>query len=338
MNERTHSWIAIRAIALLEENGSEKDLVALLKPHARKASVGAWIPDQVDAKRGGAGNSTDCHVLKMEPYEGTLKGRFVVKKDDLLEKIGTYRKTHGYLQKDPTLKNDWWAAAFRGDIPKAGQHLPNRIMALSTMLKDLLLMGDKRVDQLIPGDIRFAQYMAPELRTSAEAAAMYFFMLSHFVADVNMPCHCDGRKLSGYSEGLHMELEDYWSKKVGTGFDKKNLLKEDTDTELILETARGIDKNFGLSFDSGTIPDLHDKHDVWLETMYLCRASFAIASIIAPYKEYQYESDMRAPFETLFPGNNNQALTEVSSTILHDAVLNSAIIWKHIWNKVSVHG
>jgi len=65
VNQRTHSWIAVRAIALLEDEGASKNLVKLLKPHARMATVGAWIPDQVDAKRGG--NKTENHVLKIEP-------------------------------------------------------------------------------------------------------------------------------------------------------------------------------------------------------------------------------------------------------------------------------
>jgi len=40
MNQRTYSWIGIRAIALLEEKNEEKNLVRLLKPHAREASEG----------------------------------------------------------------------------------------------------------------------------------------------------------------------------------------------------------------------------------------------------------------------------------------------------------
>lgn len=337
MNERTHAWIGIRAIALLEDNGLEKGLVTLLKPHARKASVGAWIPDQVDAKKGGAGNITECHVLKMEPYGGTQKARFVVKKDELLERIGMPRRTAKFLHADTTLNKDWWSMPFRGDVSKPGQHLPNRIMALATMLKDLLLMGDEQVDHLIPGEIRFAQYLAPELRTREEAAAAYFFMLSHFVADAHMPCHCDGRKLSGYSEGLHKELEDHWSRRVGTGFDKKNLLKEDSETN-VFQNARCIDNKFNLSFDTDTIPDLYKKHDAWLEAMYLCRAAFAIASIIAPFSTYPYDSDEKAPFETVFANGNKQLLDEMSCTVLHDAVLSTAIIWKHIWSKVSVQG
>lgn len=336
MDQLTHSWIAIRAIALLEDENKEKNLVSLLKPHARKASVGAWIPDQVDAKRGGAGSSTDNHVLKMEVYKGSQTDRFIVKKDELLGQIGTYRMMTQFLHKDNCLGDQWWTTPYKGDVPKPGQHLPNRIMALTTTLKDLLLMGDQRIDQLIPGDIGFIQFMDSEARTREEAAAMYFFMLSHFVADVCMPCHCDGRKLSGYDGGLHKELETHWSKKVGIGFEKGNLLKKDADNDQILQQAREIDKQFNLSFGQILISDLPQSHDAWLEAVYLCRASFAIASIIAPYQKYPYDdSQKKAPFDVVLGKGNEQVLAAVDQTVIHDAILNTAIIWKHIWSKVS---
>jgi hypothetical protein len=342
MNQRTHSWIAIRAIALLEDENRERNLVRLLKPHARKASVGAWIPDQVDAKRG---SPTDSHVLKIDPCEDSQSGRFITLKDELLERIGMYRMTARFLQNDNSLNNQWWSTPYRGDVPKPGQHLPNRIMGLSNMMKDLLLMGDQRVDQLIPGDVRFARYMAPEVRTREEAAAMYFFMLSHFVADVCMPCHCDGRKLAAYNEGLHKELEAHWSRKVGTGFEKRNLLTNNTnltgaqirtDSNQVLQQARNIDSKFGLHFGQPSIPDLHRDHDVWLEVINLCRASFAVASIVVPYRQYPYaDPQARAPFDTVLGNGNGQLLADVNQTVMHDAILNTAIIWKHIWNKVS---
>jgi len=336
MDQQTHSWIAIRAIALLEEEGKDKTLVSLLKPHAQKASVGAWIPDQVDAKRGGAGSSTDNHVLKIDPYKGSQTDRFVVKKDELLKQIGMHREAAQFLQKDGSLDDRWWAMPYKGDVPKPGQHLPNRIMALSTTLKDLLLLGDQRIDRLIPGDIRFARYMDTELRTRVEAAAMYFFMLSHFIADVCMPCHCDGRNLAGYERGLHKELEAHWSKKVGSRFEKKNLLKEGGDTKQIFQEAREIDSQFELHFGQGPIPDLHPGHDIWLDAIYLCRASFAIASIIAPYQTYAYDDpQITAPFDVVLGKGKEEALSAIDRTVMYDAILNTAIIWKHIWNKVS---
>ncbi len=343
MNQRTHSWIAIRAIALLKDENKEKNLVRLLKPHARKASVGAWIPDQIDAKRGGS--VTDNHVLKIKPYTGREKWRFVTRRDELLKRIGKHRKTYDFLKADSILDDTWWDAAYKGHVPKPGQHLPNRAMALSTMMKDLLLMGCREIDRLIPGDVRFAQYTIPETRTQEAAAVMYFFMLSHFIADMCMPCHCDGRKLAGYARGLHKEMEKHWSRKVGTGFEKRNLLQKDlkltpaearADSSRVLEQARNIDGKFGLNFGQISIPDLRRKHDVWLEAVYLCRASFAMASIIAPHQLYPYDDPRaRAPFKTVLGGTNGQLLEDVNETVMHDAVLNTAIVWKHIWNKVS---
>lgn len=334
MNERTHSWIAVRAIALLAENEPAGTLAAFLKPHARKASVGAWIPDQTDSKRSGVGNSTDCHILKMKPHTGGDKKRFVVKKDELLKRLGAHRQTAAFLAADTTLDGAWWDGAYKGDVSRPGQHLPNRVMALSTMLKDLLLMGDATLDRLIPGEILFADYLDPELRTRELAAATYFFMLSHFVADSSMPCHCDDRKLAGYSEGLHKELEEYWSKKIGTAFDKKNLVNGQDDGTTILDQARAVDAKFGLKFAPGPIPGLYKDHDEWLEGVYLCRASFAVSCILAPESKYPFGGDAQAPFALTFPARS-PLLADMSRAVLHDAVLNTAIIWKRIWEKVS---
>lgn len=221
MNQRTHSWIAIRAIGLLDDEGEVPDLVKLLEPHACMASVGAWVPDDTDAKRGDAGSVTENHILKMEPYGGPGPDRFVTRKNVLLNEIGPHRRAAVFLQNDQTLPDAWWAAPYRGDVDKPGKHLPNRAMALSTMLKDLILMGDPDVQELLPGAAPgFLKWMATETRTQDEATAMYFFMLSHFVADASMPCHCDARALAGYSNGLHKELEAHWSKQIGTAFDK----------------------------------------------------------------------------------------------------------------------
>jgi hypothetical protein len=338
MDQRTHSWIAIRAVALLEEEKKNKNMVDLFAPHIGRASVGAWIPDDIDAKRGGAGSATDNHILKTGPYQGGQRARFICTKEELMEQLGMYRQTAQFLSNDDYLDDQWWAAPYKGDVAKPGQHLPNRAMAMSTMLKDLLLMGNQEIDRLIPGEVRFTKYMVPEVRTQEEAAAMYFFMLSHFIADSCMPCHCDGRKLAGYAEGLHKELETYWSEKVGTGFEKNNLLQKDSGqtTADVLQKSRDIDSEFGLNFTGIKIPDLRPDHDVWLEIIYVCRATFAVASIIAPYKQYKYDDpDARAPFDTIFGGANKQVLEGSSRAVMYDAVLNTAIVWKYIWNKVS---
>lgn len=332
MNERTHAWIAIRAIALLDDERKSANLVTLLKRHAAKTSVGAWIPDCTDAKRGGAG--TECHVLKMTPYVGPTSERFVVTKDDLLDRVGSARKIPMLLQNDTTLDSTWWSVPFKGHVSKPGQHLPNRVMALSTMLRDLLIMGDETVDGLIPGRVVFAKYLENEIRTREEAAATYFFMLSHFVADICMPCHCDGRDLSDYEAGIHKEWEKAWSDVVGDYFTKDKLTAAGVTPEDAIKESKEIDQKFGITF-SKTVPPLKKGHDEWLESMYLCRASLGIANIVAPFKDYPYgESQKKSSYEALL-GENDALRKKVDSAIMHDAVLNTAIIWKNIWGRVS---
>ena len=335
MNQRTHSWIAIRAIALLEDENKERDLVTFLKPHAREASVGAWIPDQTDAKRGGS--ATENHILKMEPFNGSQSKRFVTTKKDLLKHLGKRRAISAYLENDKTLDAKWWKSPYRGDVDKPGQHLPNRAMGLSTMMKDLLLLGSPDLDQLIPGNVHFVDYMVLNSRTTREAAAMHYFMLSHFLADSAMPCHCDARRLAGYSRGLHKELEGHWSKKVTTYFEKKKLGPDvmGPTPNQVLEKARTIDAKFGLDFGNNSIPDLIKGHDVWLEMIFQCRASFALNSIIAPPKVYPYGSGKLAPFKKVLGKSKPKLLKEVDRIVMHDAVLNTAIVWKHVWKKVS---
>ncbi len=335
MDERTHAWIAVRAVALLEDKGEAPNLVALLKPHVREASVGAWIPDKTDAKRGGA--RTENHILKIAPC-GTDPGkRFVTNKVELLKHLGSDRQITGYLDKNPLLDAPWWEASYKGDVPRPGQHIPNRAMALSTMLKDLLLLGNETIDDLVPGPVAFLPDVASEARTQEDAAVLYFFMLSHFIADASMPCHCDARNLAGYDEGLHMELEKHWSKKVGTYFSKAKLLKGKPlpKADDVLTEARNVDGKFGLAFNGKTVPDLIEGHDVWLEMIYQCRASFALASIIAPFKSYPYDNSRpQAPFKDVLE-NDPALLAAVDRVALHDAVLNTAIVWKHVWTRVS---
>ncbi len=334
MDQQTHSWIAIRAIALLEEKNETPNLVRLLKPHARQASVGAWIPDDKYVKDGGC--RTDCHVLKMAVYTGDQKGRFIVPKNALIKQVGQSRKMAGFLQEDASLEAGWWAMPFKGDATP-GQHLPNRVMALSTMLKDLLLMGDDEIDALISRKNDYMGFIDAEARTHSEAAALYFFMLSHFAADSCMPCHCDARKLSSYSGGeLHHLLEGHWSDSVGNGFEKNTLSKTAITDDQLLQQARGVDARFGLHFDDpNPLPDLLPNHDEWLEAMFVCRASFAMASIIAPYKDYPYDnSGPQAKYNALLGNGNAALLQKVDQVVLHDAIWNTAIFWKHVWNTI----
>lgn len=333
MNQRTHAWIAIRAIKLLQDSEGCERLAKLLKPYARKAAIGAWIPDKRDAKLGGS--RTQNHILKMGPYNGPFKGRFVVDRDGLLGRLGEERRLYGFLDsKRIELDDNWWDQPYKAD-PAPGQHLANRAMSLTINNIDMLILGDPSTQSLVPGRIDFIKEVDLATRVSTGQAVLFFFMLSHFIADSLMPCHCDERGLSDYSKGLHNKLEEHWGRVVGSDFDDENLNQPGLSATKILNRSADIDSRFGINF-SNHVPEMKSK-DVWEEVINLCRASFAVACVIAPPDQYPYKpnDEPLAPYSTVFKQSpeGEALLREIDAVIMHDAVLNVAIIWKTIWDK-----
>jgi len=332
MDQLAHTWIAVRAVAWLADEGELEGLVGLLKPYVREASVGAWLPDRSDARL--STTRRDNHLFKILPVEFE-RTRFTKRKQDLLKELGDGRQIYGFLESDHVLPPAWWATPYKG-VASPGQHLPNRAMALSTSLRDLLLLGDDKIDALLPGELKLPVCMDRHCRTREEAAAMYFFMVSHFMADAAMPCHCDGRLLARAGGKLHSQLEDYWSRRAGEFFTDENLLGPSSrpSVDSVLEEARRRDAVFDIHF-ADSIPEMNADHDVWLETVYACRGSFALASVIAPPEEYPYDSGKLVARQKVLGRGNPTLQKEVDRICLHDAVLNTALVWKHIWKKAS---
>lgn len=347
MDQAAHAWIALRAVALIEDTATDKNLAALLSPHAAHAALGAWLPDLADAKRGGG--QTQHHVLKMLPMDEAAeaapptatgkkpkprgKERFIARKKDLLGRMAFSPAARAFLQADTRLTPAWWARPYRAD-PAPGQHIANRAMGLASALRDLLIIGDEAVDKLVPGAVSFRKQAPADALTRPEQAALYFFMLSHFVADACMPCHCDGRPACGYDAGLHMELERHWSKTLGPAFSKAALAKAAASDELLQE-ARAADANLALAL-AAPPPSLPAKRDVWYETIDAARASFALMALILPESSHPYrDGPKRAEFQTVFAGPAGDAmLSEISRICLADAVYNTAAAWLEIWKKV----
>jgi len=325
LKQRTHTWLAIRAIALLEEENEVPGLVRLLKPHIREAAIGSWIPDLADARKGFG--DIDNHVFKLKPYHGSGAERFIRSQRQTLRSLGNHRQVTTFVRKwGDVLDDAWWQRPYRAD-PPPGQHLANRSMALFTTLIDQLILGDPKVARLVPGAVRFASNLDPGARPRTEEIATYCFMLSHFVADACQPFHCDARPLAGYSAGVHKELEAHWDRYCGPYFDKKRLLASGDSPGTILKRAREIDEKLGIRF-SGNIPDLSAR-DLWLEVVYLCRASFAVCGILVPPGKIPYGSRKHTTYREVFQPDG--LLQELDRAILHDSVLNISIAWKAIW-------
>lgn len=339
MKQAAHSWIAVRAIGLLADRGGNEGLVSLLKPYACEASVGSWLPDNTDAKSGGS--ATENHIFKMLPLPGQPDTRFVAQKKPLLARLGPERHMSQYLAQDTNLKDNWWHGSYKAEIRKPGQHLPNRAMAVSTMLKDLLLLGDTDIVSLLGRGRDFDNYLVTAADTQKQAASTYFFMLSHFLADSCMPCHCDGRNLADYGSGLHKEWEEHWDKAVGKPFLKDSLIKKGPNPqacvsgEQAIANARSVDAIFDLDFSKTTVPPLRPGRDVWLETVDVCRASFALSAIVAPPAQYGYsDANAKAPYAEVLAGKPT-FLGDLDKVVLHDAVLNTAMIWQDIWQALT---
>jgi hypothetical protein len=336
MDQQTHAWIALRAIGLLDDEkdsrGVQKNraLVSLLKPFVKKAAVYSWLPDEIDASRGGS--KKENHVLKMEPVPGT---RFRLERDELLDRLGSHRRMKGLIEDDDTLTKGWWKKAYRAD-PSPEKHLANRAMALATTIPDLLTLGDERVDRLTAAKPDIKRAVDPEARSGAEHAALHFFMLGHFVADACMPCHCDARKLATYRHGLHNRLERHWAGKVGDYFKAESLAATSLTPGVILWKAKQVDAELGIDFGRNRVPKIRAA-DVWQEIVNVCRASFALSNIIAPPRGYPYDDpEVRAPFSEVFDGEAGQALLQqIDRAVMQDAVRNTAIIWKHTFSSVS---
>ncbi|UCD63055.1 MAG: hypothetical protein JSW34_09885 [Candidatus Zixiibacteriota bacterium] len=332
MNQRVHAWLAVRAVALLEDTGEAEGLVKLLSPHVKSTFIGTWLPDLNDSKKGFG--KIDNHVLKMEVFEGPLKERFVIKKDKLLKLLGRERRmATELLQSDNhVLDDEWWGTPFKAD-PDPGKHLANRAMAFSEAIIDLLLLGDKQLDRLVPGQIDFVEDLDRKALTRRQQVATYFFMLSHFIADACMPCHTDARALSSYSDGkIHKELERRWSRRIGTYFDKDKLAENKPTSSAILRESREISDRLQVDFDA-VVPDLYSR-DVWSEVLFVCRCSYAVANLIVPPNDSPRGGAEHKSLKELFPGDNGEIrLKEFDAAILHDAVLNIAIVWKHIWGR-----
>jgi hypothetical protein len=329
MNQVTHTCLGVRAVGLLEEAGEDQELIKLLKTGINKTSLGAWMPDLNDTKIGSG--DIDNHVLKMKPMK-TRDAYFVMPKAQLLKELGTKRKMYSYLLNDTTLDDNWWNTAYKAE-PAPGQHLGNRANALSIAITDLLLLGDQDLSNLVPGNIKFYEDLAPTIRTKIEQAGLYFFMLSHFIADSCMPMHCDARKLNGFSSGLHHEWELHWSKQLPDLFEKQTILNTPLTSDEIIAESKKMDTAFHIHFDN-TVPDLVEKTDIWKEVIMICRGSFTLSCIVSPLTTPYDINQEGKKFDEIYSTSTGKSLIEsIDAVVMHDAVLNIAMVWKFIWGK-----
>jgi len=330
MDQATHAWIATRAVGLLESDDKTKVLAKVLRPHIPSAAYGAWLPDLTAAKPGSG--LTQNHIFKMLPYKGSGEDRFKLPFAGLQKRLGSKRAVLGFLSKHgDRLGEGWWEKAYKAS-PPPGKHLANRIMSLHTSLVDRLLLADDLLAKALGIEAELGHPLGKEARTQSEELALHLFMLSHFVADTCMPCHCDGRDLHDYAKGLHKELEKHWSDQVGSFFKKSEEGPLPKKPAACLSEAKAVDETLGLKFPSEIPPC--KSGDVWEEAVVLCRASFAVAGVMAPPADYPYGGKATGKPVWSSLQANPDLLAEIDRCVLQDAVLNVAMFWKSVFTKV----
>ena len=112
MNQRTDTWLAIRAITSLEDEAAVPDLVKILKPQAEASAIGSWIPDLQDTKI--ASGDIDNHIFKLEPWDGANKRRYVLSKNKLSKKLGRSRQMGTCIKgRAHWLDSGWWNESYK---------------------------------------------------------------------------------------------------------------------------------------------------------------------------------------------------------------------------------
>ena len=331
MKQRTHTWIALRAISLIQEDSKTRELAEVLAPLARHSYIGCWLPDMQGFKKGHGivGN----HTFKNAPYQGKDKWRFILPQDKLLAALDSNLALHGYLKEQATLDAAWWGSPYKA-VQNDGEHLPDCLTSLHDTIADLLLLGNPELDALVPGVTGYGSYLDSRCALSKEQVATFFFMMSHYIADCFMPCHADKRKLAVYENRkkvIHSGWEGHWEKEVGTYFSKEKLKAlPDGNSQQIIAKARELDARFNLSFKL-PISWPETRNDIWQNAILWCRASFAFSCDLFPPGQYPYDGGAQPLFSDYF--KDESKLAEYDRIVLQSAVYAVAGTWKQLWRK-----
>lgn len=328
MKQKGHTWIALRAIGLIQDDPKTQDLAQILAPWAKHSYIGCWLPDMQKFKKGHGivGN----HTFKNAPYNGKNKSRFVLPKQKLLDGLDPNLLLYDYISTTSTLNASWWNTPYKA-IQKDGEHLPDCLSSLFDTIADMLLLGNPELDALVPGSTGYGSYLDPSCALSKEQVSTFFFMLSHYIADCFMPCHADKRKLAAFETGgVHEGWEKHWEKLVGNYFNKTKLKDTNDTSQQIIHKAKDMDATLGLTFKTPlTWPD--NDNDIWETAIFWCRASFSFSCNIFPISTYPYNSQKQPLFENYF--TDEVKLAEYDLIVLQSAVYAVASTWKQIWRK-----
>lgn len=339
MNQSTHAWLAIEAYKKVEAESATaagaaiklNGFVNLLGEYLNDVVMAAWLPDSLIKD-----NRTD-HIFKNSLYTGTDQmARFTLSKDALAGHLPSDAKTDDIVF--PYVDSAWWASPYR--VKDGGGHLPARINSLSQTVRDMFLMGDQDVVALTGIKPKAAEPVPDELLYSPRNIATILWMASHYMADAHMPLHCDGRAFGLTSKGsTHLAIEELWGEQVPHLFLKQGELK--ATREEVLAAAPEPDSEFHDLVFGGSVAQ-RPNGDVWLDAVYICRASLATSYALVPARTVPVDDPTKLPDSAndtmtldkiLAPGGfcGADRFWEISCVIMQDAVNAVAMLWVDAW-------
>ena len=301
LKQRAHAWVALRALKMLDDWNKAPKLVELISSYVSEIWDGAWLPDirLYDMNYG--------HIYKMDSDPNYIyrdldkEKRFIKSYNELDDQLVGKRLCLDYIKGFDELKKPYRSH------PKIGGHLPNRVIALSHNIGDMLKMSDyplakhcQKYKKKKKGNIelldasgnkkylteRKLSNLSNSPNFSARHIALMLFILSHYICDAHMPLHCDlrdfkiPRKGERIPKNIHVWTEKFWESSfpnketlILTKYSKKTLANI---LEVPKDSLISIDKpNSKYKLSSSVNKTL--KGDEWTEMIYTTRVSYGVA-------------------------------------------------------------
>jgi hypothetical protein len=337
MKQRAHAWVALRALKLVSESNKAAKLVELLSYYVSDVWEGAWLPDTliVDMQYG--------HIFKMDSDPQRLGSDISqeqwmkVPYTQLKKKLRGQRLCLEYAKDSPVLKEPYKSH------PTDGGHLPNRVIAISQTIADMLKMSDYplifyargKKSKAFASDLMLHKVKDLSVSPifSPREIALMFFILAHYITDAYMPLHCDLRDFGSdrstmgrLPRELHPSIEAKWE----SYFPEKNkLMLHEYLKESIDEVVNSLPEDSIIEIEKDDkyrlrLPISKTTGDEWQEMVYITRTSYAVSRkwIDAPFKDVDE-----------LVAAKSEEFKDVTNCIFHDAVESVARLWLKAWER-----
>lgn len=233
----------------------------------------------------------------------------------------------------PLIEGEFWKKPCR--VKVNGGHLPARVIRLCAKQSGICLMSTDEISQHSGNKIQGSSLLDKSLLFTGEDIAITMWTLSHYIADAHMPHHCDNRKLASTSakKNLHCDIEDTWGKQLPDIFKATSISK--SNSRSLLNATLQENSQFN-SIDFGkNVPKLKNGGDPWLESVYICRSSFAtsfawVPADIAPVDDQKTQFRLKELFEEEICTEDQ--FWQISRCIMHDAANAIVMFWLDSWN------